>query len=261
MLHAVKDPALALRVLTAIEIEAKDDRGVQVGRTPKQSSYNRMVEQAKVRLRKATSALVKGDIQVPEWEDLTLVVLRDAHEGAARLGRRKAGDLADSSHLDVVHARNAMVVDERYLMRFAEQLKAKDPRYYDVDGSWKKAPINARLGSYAQKTRGTANKAFVVSSQEDDLFDWVMLNAEHCPDCPALQDRSPYTKRSLPSHPGDGATTCKVNCGCVLVRYDLNGNRKPVIGFARTFDPAPTIDDLNRPDLESPSDEGDWFSV
>jgi hypothetical protein len=263
-LHPALNPALASKILSRLEIEAKDDRAY---RQPRQSNYNAMTERAKVRLRKATAQLSKGAIGLGDWKDLCLIILREAHEEAAALGRRKSGDPLRASWIDGYLAREAMQEDERYLYRFFEQLRAKDERYYQPDGSWRKDRINQRLGNYVQKTRGTANRAFVEVAKPDDLFDWVMLNAEHCSVCPERQEGSPYTKLTLPSHPGDGRTPCTVNCGCVLVKYRLDDSIKPVIGYARTFDPPPSLDDIkpeDRPDLDAPltaEEEENFFAI
>jgi hypothetical protein len=255
-LHPVLNPELAGKVLSRLALEAKDDRG-SFGRRPKQSSFNAFTERTKARLRKATAQLYRGDIGLADWKDLCLIVLRDAHEEAARLGRRQGGDLQDRSAFDTILARQAMQQEETYLHRFFEQLREKDPRYRLADGSFRKDAINQRLGSYVQKTRGTANQGFVDTSSPEDLFDWVMLNAEHCGLCPERQEGSPYTKATLPSYPGDGQTPCMSNCGCVLA----------VIGFARAFDPPPSLDDVNpedKPDLTAPltqEEERSFFAI
>lgn len=197
--------------------------------------------------------LEKEDIGPTQWFIAMKDVLHEGHTLAGALGRQRAGDLTPRSVVDELWGVVAMREEETYLQGFYQALQNQDKRYYDDFGKVKPGSLKGRQFQYVQKMRGTANQSFANSSDPSMLFDWVMLHSEHCPRCPELQAGSPYTKETLPTHPGSGDTPCRSNCGCVLVRYD------GVIGFARVFDEPPVVEDM--PDLFAVPDSEEFFSI
>lgn len=215
------DGARAARLLAALDLEEK-----RALRRPGQPQWRSFFLNLSLALGSVVDRLAGEEIDAAAWRELTGARLEDGHVRATTLGRQRAGDLTDRNVVDLVSGRARYREDAPYLDRFAEQIAAG--KYDDGRGGLRTAPMKQRLELYAQRTRGTANEAFAHTSG-DDLFDWVMLAAEHCEVCPTRQAGSPYTAATLPSYPGDGRTPCLANCGCVLVRHD------GVIGFARVL--------------------------
>lgn len=251
------NPHLAGPVLRRLDAEAESkDRT----RRPGQSAYTRHILGVRKRIgtlieRAADAALASQASEMAALAGTGIDAIHEGHVGAGVLGRQRAGDYADRMASDELWAARAMAEDEPRWRAFMEQIKNGDSRYVNGDGSLRQEQIQNRANLYTQRMRGTANEAFTAASKEDDLYDWVMLNSEHCPRCPEIEAGSPYTRATLPSHPGDGSTPCRVHCGCVLVRYD------GVIGFTRVFDPKPTIEPGEVPDRDAPpADDGDFFA-
>jgi len=74
-----------------------------------------------------------------------------------------------------------------------------------------------RIGLYARKFNATEQAAYVRRVPATANIYWRLWPpAEHCPDCPTLARRSPYTRATLPTVPGAGDTRCKTNCMCFL---------------------------------------------
>lgn len=188
-------------------------------------------------------------------------ILTEAHVRAGVLGRNRSGDDRARNSLDQAWGVAAWAEDGYRWQRFASDIRSG--RYTDAAGVQMTDAIRARVNMYASKTRGTANQAF--ANQSGDLtLDWVMLNIENCRDCPRLEAGSPYTKDSLPFHPGTGRTQCLTNCGCVLDRED------GAVGFYREFpgeslEPiAPSEDPFNSDDAivgDSPDAEAEWQAI
>lgn len=221
------DPVRASELVARLDDPAEELK--RALRRPAQAQWRSFFLDLSLALGSLVDRLAGRDIDVPSWREATGATLENGHVGASVLGRQRAGDLADQNVLDLIVGRSAFRLDIPYLERFARQVA--DGAYDDGAGGLRTAPMKQRLELYAQRTRGTANAAFVGASG-DDLFDWVMLAAEHCDVCPKRQAGSPYTVRTLPSYPGDGRTPCLANCGCVLVRHD------GTIGFARVLNTA-----------------------
>lgn len=214
------DPVRAESLIAGMLLEEK-----RTLRRPSQAQWRTFVHGLFASLSDVTDRLAAKVIEAKAWYDETRARIEEGHVRATTLGRNRAGDLAADPLLDELAGRRAMRSQDPFLARFHADIAGG--LYDDPDtGALRTAPIKQRQELYVQRTRGTANEAFVGVSG-DQRFDWVMLAAEHCEDCPRISAGSPYTGATLPSRPGDGATQCVVNCGCVLVRYD------GVIGFAR----------------------------
>jgi hypothetical protein len=250
--------AYRLPVLKALEREEK-----AAPRRPSQANYRAATRKVQSAIGGLVDRLANGEITLGTFEHDALLIIEDGHISAGALGRMRAGDLTPRNLSDFVWSLAPMREDTPRFRTFVSQIRAEDPRYVK-DGQMRADSIKNRAGLYVQKMRGTANAAFEQASPDESLFDWVMLAAEHCPDCPRRQEGSPYTKHTIPSHPGDGNTACNVNCGCVLVRYSMTDSFAPSVGFARTQDPTPSADPLTMPDLTAPpasADPNDWFAV
>lgn len=226
-------------------------------KVPTQRAFNELFRTVQKRFRAITRRLANGSVDSNAWLVACVEVLTAGHENAARLGRQRAGDLVHESLMDQVLARLAMDKEGQFLKNFAGQIEADDRRYRDGEGSIRQDAILNRLTQYTHGIRVTSNSAFVGTSIATDQFDWVMLNDEHCNECPGLAAGSPYTKATLPKLPGQAE--CRHYCGCVLVRYDGR------IGFARPSDPLPDVvpGSTSSPDAYrlAPEDMPDLFAA
>jgi len=210
--------------------------GTAVSRRPTQRTFARSTKRTAAELNRLAKQLASGDLSVYEFGQHFHDVLEEGHAIAAALGRQRAGDYSALGSADNLRAEAAMRKQGEYLARFADALVARDPRYWDDDKKRYDAnKVASRARQYLGGMRGTANTSFVTTSSHDDLFDRVMLSAEHCATCPGKQG-GPYTIIQVQAMglPGDGSDECGGNCGCVLVRYD------GVVGFGRYTDPPPS---------------------
>ena len=73
-----------------------------------------------------------------------------------------------------------------------------------------------RAGLYGNRGGGLYEAGYLASLGKDVKINWVLGVAEHCPDCVANANASPFTRYTLPSFPGDGTTRCRTNCQCHL---------------------------------------------
>lgn len=240
-------------ILAHIEREEK-----RAARRPSQANYRAMISKAQKACSALLDQLVAGDINLATFQHNALMIIEDTHIAAGVLGRQKAGDVSARSASDAVWAYAPMRDDKPRFDAFMAQIRNKDPRYVDQEGNLRQDTIQNRFNLYTQKARGTANVAYTASSPNDALFDWVMLHDEHCAVCPVRQEGSPYTKLTMPGQPGDGSTPCRVNCGCVWVRYFADDRMPPDVGFVRPSDQTPPVpNDLSN--LEEPVPAGASF--
>ena len=186
--------------------------------------FSKQAKQATLLVRK----LADSTYDPETWGDAFHALLWKSHTDAIVLGRKRAGDHARIHEDDHDLGLSIVDADADFLNTFIDDVK--NGRYLLEDGTLNQAAINARARLYINKTRGSANEAFVNASDDDDQFEWQLGFTEHCPDCIELAAGSPYDKGTLWTHPGQGDTACLVNCACVLVR--VSDGRK---GFQRAF--------------------------
>lgn len=99
--------------------------------------------------------------------------------------------------------------------RYTEPATEDNPAGVDIEGMMR------RMGLYVRRAIGSANRAWVDGLPRDAEIYWRLGETEmHCSDCPELARNSPYTKATLPTVPGSGATQCFVNCLCHLETAD-----------------------------------------
>ena len=145
--------------------------------------------------------------------------LEPQHAEAARLGRVQAGDpLHELDPDDLEIAKSITASEAEFLDRFGVAIQ--DGRYTLEDGSLNEAAIQARALNYSSRLTGTANETFVLASDDDAEFTWMLGGEHNCHDCPGLAAGSPYLALDLPTYPGANGTECLFNCNCHLVRSD-----------------------------------------
>lgn len=184
--------------------------------------------------------------------------LADGHADAIAFGRHRAGDKKPKNQDDLFLARGKADNENHWLKKFEQDIN--DGKYTNEDGTLNGRRIKWRASLYSKKLRGSANEAFVNSSDPDDLFEWHLSPAEHCPDCLDFAKYSPYYPIELPSYPGDGDTACLVNCKCFLVRK-RDGKQGVLPGAADVAEEEPEGDDpipkgaLNMEDIDQNDNE------
>lgn len=179
--------------------------------------FDKRSKQAQLLVRK----LGDKELTVDQFGDAFDALLWQAHTDAVVLGRKRAGDHSPLGDDDQLLALDIKDSDADFLNGFLDRIRS---------GDLSESQIRANAQLYINKTRGTANEAFVNASDSDDLFEWRLGITEHCNDCIDLAAGSPYGKGELWTHPAMGDTECKVNCACYLVR--LSDGRE---GFRRGF--------------------------
>lgn len=74
-----------------------------------------------------------------------------------------------------------------------------------------------RLNMYISTVDSVYDSGRVEGAGDWVIIDWVLGEAEHCPECLYLEKHSPYVKSTLPCTPRSGCTRCLSNCKCKLV--------------------------------------------
>lgn len=200
------------------------DRGRR--RRTSQVEFASAVRARRARIHNLVTDLVLGPADITRFFDDFYTELLDAHATAWGQGRGRAGDLSQDLN-DFLRGRQFADAETEWLERFEQQLR--EGWGQDENGNWLPDKIKNRTDLYTLKVRGTANKAFVETSDPDTEFDWVLGGAErHCNQCPEIAQLSPFTIDTLFTTPGAGATPCGGRCKCHLERDDGITGFKPV---------------------------------
>lgn len=195
-------------------------------RIPGQSKYKALQDSAVEKLDSLARQVTAGLMTPREWYDQFSNSLLDLHTDAWVLGRQRSGDTSERDEFDDLAGRALMDQESAWLLNFYNDLE--NGRYGDP-GEMSEAAVTARSRLYAGKLRGSANRAFVESSDAEAEFDWVLGGVEkHCSDCPELADMSPWRKDELGWTPGEGGTPCLTNCKCHMERTDGSTGFRPV---------------------------------
>lgn len=88
----------------------------------------------------------------------------------------------------------------------------------DLAGGKPLTSLAPRVAMYGKAAMGAFFAGQVLAAGPNEQIRWeVDPSIENCPDCLELEARGPYTRDTLPTQPGAGATRCRSNCGCTLV--------------------------------------------
>jgi hypothetical protein len=149
-----------------------------------------------------------------------------AYTDAVNHGRRAAGAPRDDADpaIDVWigHVRKyADDVPDRIAEDLAKTLTDEDDgdtAVQDVLDAFdaKLEAIRSSITRYAEPTWGAGHNGYGSQLESKNvLMIWVLDDgSEHCADCPALADGSPY--EHLPTWPGMGETQCMDRCKCTV---------------------------------------------
>lgn len=176
--------------------------------------YRELLKNASGLVSQLTTEKIGARAFIDQFDQL----LHEAHARSWFLGRYQAGDTHDMDLADVLAGRAAADMDGYYLQGFQKAIE--NGEYGGIDREWREGAINQRVSLYANKTRGTANEAFVAASPVEMEMYWTLGAAEHCPDCLDLHGMNPWYPDDVYINPGDGATVCITNCRCSWVRKD-----------------------------------------
>lgn len=180
---------------------------------------DRELAQAVARLRAGGS--------LAEFEEAIIEHLQEAHTRGVVIGRHWAGDMAARELDDELFAGRVVEGQLKFLSGFIQDIE--DGRY-SLEGGYTSG-LDNRLKMYGDRVGGTMSEVFVLASPEDDSFTWHMLADEHCDDCPRWAAGGPYTAKTLPAHPRDGTSACKMGCRCVVVRKSDGTPSPPPFGL------------------------------
>ena len=114
---------------------------------------------------------------------------------------------------DREYLRRAVDTEMKFAGGFADDLKA------GTVGEVGRMSRGSRVQMWSQSVDGVAWHGTVEIQSDSVRIDWVLGDAEHCPDCLILAASSGegYTKWNLPTTPRAGDTICRSNCKCKLV--------------------------------------------
>jgi len=142
---------------------------------------------------------------VAVWEESVAVELANAHRAYAMLAN---GGRVNMSAAQWGRVGGNLADEYRYLRRFAGQL---------LEGQVSRAQALNRVGQYVDAAQQAYWQAWRERQAVSEEIWWIRnAGAESCADCVSREGGSPYTRATLPSVPGDGATQCRGNCRCYL---------------------------------------------
>lgn len=177
---------------------------------PADRALHRLAAQTEGKLAALVDHLAAGALTAATWHGRALAVLADAHALAGYHGRVRAGDTAPYDVDDVRFGALVAQEEQPYLERFAAELAGD--RYRDAAGALDREAVTARARLYSARLYGTANEALVLV--DGARVWWRLGDTDHCRQCVALAEGSPYEPGALRVYPRTNATLCKQNCGC-----------------------------------------------
>lgn len=210
---------------------------------PSQADFNAAMSKRMGNIHRAFDDFTAGKITDTELFDRMDSELFAGHAEAWALGRRRATGKGPKgvTVADRLMAVAAKDEEQEWLQAFQDDVKSG--RYQREDGTWMDGAMKTRAGLYVGKMRGTSNVSLVEHSPDDVEWAWVLLPENNCQDCPRIAARSPYTKATLFTHPGNGDTECLGNCKCFLKRTDgVEGFRRMDVTDEGQADPVTAID-------------------
>lgn len=194
--------------------------------SPYQEVHDGLVRKLRSGLGDATQRLAQNQIDIDAWYFEMLDALRLGHANAYSLGAVAAGSPVNNA-VALAFARVVMDLESYFLRGFANDLAAKDPRYFSDDGDLDldSGQLDQRLDLYALKASGSASSGWVDGQPEDREIRWIRTAFESCPSCLILADDAyqPYTKSTLFTTPRAGDTECLTHCKCYLETDDGAG--------------------------------------
>lgn len=160
-------------------------------------------EAARQMLTALTEQLYAGQITLEQWQIAVASVLKDMHLAQAAFG---AGGKANLDAAALGRVNDTLEKQYTFLRDFALAILA---------GLSLALALN-RVLMYGSATQQSFWQAMANSRGRGVSITWTLGIAEHCPDCVALANNSPYTPETLPTYPGAGDTECLTNCKCGL---------------------------------------------
>jgi hypothetical protein len=151
-----------------------------------------------------TRRLYNGQLTLAQWQIAVASELKDAHLAQSMYA---VGGKTNMGAVEFGRVGGTLADEYRFLANFADDIAV---------GRVSQAQALARIKQYGKATQQSYWREFAQASEGQIL--WVLHPAEHCVDCIALAGDSPFTRNTLPTFPGAGATQCRGNCNCTLER-------------------------------------------
>jgi hypothetical protein len=124
---------------------------------------------------------------------------------------------------DLAWIKSASDEEMRYWTRFMKAMRGDEEEYLSDQQT-------RRLDMYISTVDSLFDAGRVQGAGDWMIIDWVLGDAEHCPECLYLAKHSPYTKETLPCTPRSGCTRCLSNCKCKLVLTGVDRARYTQLG-------------------------------
>lgn len=182
------------------------------------ADFAKLIRDRHARTQEICEQFIAGEITAEEWYELMASALLDGHVKGYTLGRQLAGDSRDAMPMDYLKGSAARDLETDFLIAYLDDLNDPSSNMYDAEGNLKVGWFKQRSSMYVAKVGETGNNAFVDHSPSDDSFKWALGVAEHCEDCIAMAELSPYTRATLWTVPKGGDTECLTNCHCRIER-------------------------------------------
>lgn len=164
--------------------------------------------------------LATGRISVPLFRDRLFRILRKAMADAYRYGLGAAGERTILFQNDLDTIRGYLREDDTFLSQFARELISGE-----VPGTPFSKPkpqgrfnVHDRVILYSNALRALYYSGFTSRATGNVFYEWALGESEHCDNCLAMADGSPYNIAQLAGRmPGADVCLGLDRCQCSLV--------------------------------------------
>lgn len=188
------------------------DNGQWVSEDTVKSVMQQQVTNSFAELEDLTNRMYSGSITIDQWQQSVAGVLSDVHLSQAMFA---AGGRANMNPTKWGRVGGTLADEYRHLARFSQQI---------ANGEVSQREALNRIRNYGRAGTQSYWREYGHSTPQGFVLDWVLGHADHCTatastlGCVELSIGSPYTADTIPTYPTAGATTCRGNCKCSIVR-------------------------------------------
>lgn len=155
-----------------------------------------------------TRQLYMGHVSLEQWQITGAAELKDAHLAQAMFAVGGRRNMTQENYGRVGHTLRDQY---QFLSNFAADIAA---------GNVSEAQAIARIEQYGNVSQSSYWREYALATPDDEVIWWDLNPGENCRasaggmGCVDIAAGSPYTKDTIPTHPGAGDTTCRGNCNC-----------------------------------------------
>ncbi|MCK4785194.1 MAG: hypothetical protein KAV87_15700 [Desulfobacteraceae bacterium] len=206
--------------LTAAARELATQELIDTSKASAYVGFARMEAGVESRVMKLMRQQEVGDIEIGQLEFGLKKELGVAYKEAYVFGQRSIGYSGDLMDEDLAFIKSFKKTENGFLRKFMKAIVAEKlvmDRY-------------ERAKMYVDTVRTVFDHARVEAAPNWIKIYWVpSRSVKHCADCLVLAVNSPYSKKSLPTTPRAGDTSCLSNCKChLMMRYKKPDDIEPV---------------------------------